>query len=56
MAATPNGENGQPQLPVGQLDDSMTRVMNLLGERWTFLILRQAFFGVRRFEIGRAHV
>jgi DNA-binding HxlR family transcriptional regulator len=32
------------------LTDSATRVMQLLGERWTFLILRQSFFGVRRFN------
>lgn len=31
-------------------DDPMTRTMDALGERWTFLILRQAFFGVRRFN------
>jgi DNA-binding HxlR family transcriptional regulator len=30
--------------------DPMTRVMERLGERWTFLILREAFFGVRRFN------
>lgn len=30
--------------------DPATRVMDRLGERWTFLILREAFFGVRRFN------
>lgn len=39
MAHTPEG-----------FTDSATRVMQLLGERWTFLILRQSFFGVRRFN------
>ncbi len=28
---------------------SIARAMELLGERWTFLILREAFWGVRRF-------
>ncbi len=28
---------------------SIGRAMELLGERWTFLILREAFWGVRRF-------
>ena len=49
MATTGNEAPERTAVPVGELDDSMTRVMNLLGERWTFLILRQAFFGVRRF-------
>jgi len=30
-------------------EDAVARALALLGERWTFLILRQAFFGVRRF-------
>jgi DNA-binding HxlR family transcriptional regulator len=30
--------------------DSATRAMERLGERWTFLVLREAFFGVRRFS------
>jgi DNA-binding HxlR family transcriptional regulator len=30
-------------------DDSVARAMDILGERWTLLILRQAFFGVHRF-------
>jgi DNA-binding HxlR family transcriptional regulator len=34
--------------------DSITRVAELLGDRWTVLILREAFFGVRRFgELAR---
>jgi DNA-binding HxlR family transcriptional regulator len=33
-----------------RVDDPITRTMETLGERWTFLILRQAFFGVRRFN------
>ncbi|MDQ3936871.1 MAG: helix-turn-helix transcriptional regulator [Actinomycetota bacterium] len=49
MATTGKEAPARRAVPVGELDDSMTRVMNLLGERWTFLILRQAFFGVRRF-------
>ena len=30
---------------------SIGRAMELLGERWTFLILREAFWGVRRFSV-----
>jgi len=34
--------------------DSIARTAELLGDRWTFLILREAFFGVRRFgELAR---
>src|ERR1700749_3993432 len=29
---------------------SLARPMEVLGERWTFLILREAFYGVRRFS------
>jgi len=29
---------------------SIGRAMEILGERWTFLILREAFYGVRRFS------
>src|SRR3954468_402848 len=28
---------------------SIGRAMDILGERWTFLILRECFYGVRRF-------
>lgn len=29
--------------------ESVSRALELVGERWTLLILREAFFGVRRF-------
>jgi DNA-binding HxlR family transcriptional regulator len=29
--------------------DSVSRTLGLLGEKWTLLILREAFFGVRRY-------
>jgi len=29
---------------------SIGRAMEILGERWTFLILRESFYGVRRFS------
>jgi DNA-binding HxlR family transcriptional regulator len=29
---------------------SVARAMEILGERWTFLILRESFYGVRRFS------
>jgi DNA-binding HxlR family transcriptional regulator len=32
-----------------QEGESVGRALELLGERWTLLILREAFFGVRRF-------
>jgi len=38
----------------GPGDDSVARTVQLLGDRWTFLILREAFHGVRRFgEMAR---
>jgi DNA-binding HxlR family transcriptional regulator len=30
---------------------SIGRAMDVLGERWTLLILREAFYGVRRFSV-----
>jgi len=30
-------------------DDAVTRALNLLGERWTMLIMRGAFYGIRRY-------
>lgn len=36
-------------LPRGLEADSVSRALNLVGERWTLLILREMFFGVRRY-------
>lgn len=30
--------------------DSVERTLDVVGDRWSFLILREAFFGVRRFD------
>lgn len=30
--------------------DSVERALDQVGDRWTFLVLREAFFGVRRFD------
>ena len=35
---------------VADLNCSISRTLAVLGERWTLLVLRQAFLGVRRFE------
>jgi DNA-binding HxlR family transcriptional regulator len=40
---------------VGQ-DCALARALEVLGERWTMLILRDAFFGVRRFNDFHAHL
>ncbi|MBF6472144.1 MULTISPECIES: winged helix-turn-helix transcriptional regulator [Nocardia] len=32
------------------IDDSVTRVVELLGDRWTILLIAEAFFGVHRFS------
>jgi DNA-binding HxlR family transcriptional regulator len=37
-------------------DCSLARALEVLGERWTLLILRDAFFGVRRFNDFQAHL
>src|SRR5262249_17733723 len=37
-------------VPVRPAVDSVERVVSQAGDAWTFLILREAFFGVRRFD------
>jgi DNA-binding HxlR family transcriptional regulator len=39
-------------MPAGEtgFEDSVGAASELLGDRWTFLILREAFFGTRRFN------
>ena len=40
---------------IGQ-DCSLARALEVIGERWTLLILRDAFYGVRRFNDFQAHL
>jgi DNA-binding HxlR family transcriptional regulator len=40
---------------VGQ-DCALARALESIGERWTLLILRDAFYGVRRFNEFQAHL
>lgn len=37
-------------------DCSLARALEVIGERWTLLILRDAFFGVQRFNDFQAHL
>ena len=37
-------------------DCSIARSLEVIGERWTFLILRDAFYGVRRFSDFQTHL
>lgn len=37
-------------------DCSLARSLEVLGERWTLLIIRDAFYGVRRFNEFQAHL
>ena len=37
-------------------DCSLARALEVIGERWSLLILRDAFFGVRRFSDFHAHL
>src|SRR5919108_5327934 len=37
-------------------DCSLARALEVIGERWTLLILRDAFYGVRRFSDFEAHL
>ncbi|MEZ5955635.1 MAG: helix-turn-helix domain-containing protein [Hyphomonadaceae bacterium] len=49
--------SGEPRItsaPIALDDCGMARASDLLGDRWTLLILREAFYGVSRFEDLRA--
>lgn len=35
---------------------SVKRALDVVGEKWTLLVLREAFYGARRFEEFQAHV
>src|SRR4029077_2592777 len=37
-------------------DCSIKRTLDVIGERWTLLVLREAFYGARRFEQFLANV
>jgi DNA-binding HxlR family transcriptional regulator len=37
-------------------DCSLARALGVVGERWTLLIIRDAFYGVRRFNDFQAHL
>lgn len=37
-------------------DCSLARALEVLGERWTLLVIRDAFFGVQRFNDFQAHL
>jgi len=39
-----------PAPPRSNEDCSIKRTLDVLGERWTLLVLREAFYGVRRFD------
>ena len=42
--------------PVALEDCSLVRALGVVGERWTMLLLRQAFYGVARFEDMQAQL
>jgi DNA-binding HxlR family transcriptional regulator len=39
-----------PRKDFSQMECSVARTMEVIGDRWTILILRDAFYGVRRFD------
>ena len=47
MAPTESGEAGTNRYDI---DCSVARTLEHIGERWTFMVLRDAFYGVRRFD------
>lgn len=45
MKVTPQAES-----PSRPSEDSVERALNQISDRWSFLLLREAYFGVRRFD------
>ena len=41
---------------IDSLNCSLADTLNLIGEWWTILILRESFFGTRRFEDFQQHL
>jgi len=39
-----------------QMSCSVARALNIVGEWWTLLVLRDIFYGIRRFDILRRHL
>ncbi len=48
MTPTESGETGTNRSD--NLDCSVARTLEHIGERWTFMVLRDAFYGIRRFD------
>jgi DNA-binding HxlR family transcriptional regulator len=42
--------------PIPIEDCPMVRTLEIIGEHWTLLVLREAFYGVQRFEDMREHL
>lgn len=51
-----SGEGRVKQAPVPIDHCGMARASELIGDRWSLLILREAFYGVKRFEDVRADI
>ena len=35
---------------IGQIDCSIARTLSIVGDRWTLLVVRDVFLGLRRFD------
>jgi DNA-binding HxlR family transcriptional regulator len=55
VSATPSAARPAPTDYDGQ-DCALARALEVVGERWTPLILRDAFYGVRRFSDFQVHL
>jgi len=53
--ATPTTRDAPPALAYSTENCTIGRSMAILGERWTFVVLREVFNGIRRFEDMRSH-
>ncbi len=50
-----NAATAPPALAYSTANCTIGRAMEILGERWTFVVLREVFNGIRRFDDMRSH-
>lgn len=52
----PTRRSSKPENFTRPRTDSVARTMSIIGDRWTFLLIREAFFGVRNFDEARRNL
>jgi DNA-binding HxlR family transcriptional regulator len=56
MAPAPSRTEDRPEAWIDNRACSVARTLDLMGDRWSILVLREAFWGTRRFEVFQRHL